>query len=84
MSTNLQPEQVLFLMEPAALLDQPTTLLIVCFQASYFASTPIDNLYCSADRTAVKVNFSKFFARGGPDIPVISRRKYCQLGFGVE
>ena len=38
----------------------------------------------SADRTAVTVTFSQFFAEAGPGIPISSNRKACQLTLGVE
>jgi hypothetical protein len=37
-----------------------------------------------ADRTAVTVTFSEFFAEAGPGIPISQNRKACQLTLGVE
>jgi len=37
-----------------------------------------------AARTAVTVTYSKFYAETGPNFPISSNRKYCQLTFGVR
>ncbi|KAJ2922369.1 hypothetical protein H1R20_g14721, partial [Candolleomyces eurysporus] len=38
----------------------------------------------NADKTAVTVTFSEFFAEAGPGIPIRNNRKACQLTFGVK
>jgi len=37
-----------------------------------------------ADRTAVTVTFSQYWAEAGPGIAISSNRKNCQLTFGVK
>ena len=37
-----------------------------------------------ADKTAVTVTFSEFYAEAGPGIPIRNNRKACQLTFGVK
>ncbi|KAJ3510045.1 hypothetical protein NLJ89_g4893 [Agrocybe chaxingu] len=37
----------------------------------------------SADRSAVTVTFSQYWAEAGPGIPISANRKNCQLTFGV-
>ncbi|KAF9041612.1 hypothetical protein BJ165DRAFT_1595978 [Panaeolus papilionaceus] len=38
----------------------------------------------SQDRSSVTVTFSQFWAETGPNIPISSNRKNCQLTFGVK
>ncbi|KAJ2916829.1 hypothetical protein MD484_g3539, partial [Candolleomyces efflorescens] len=38
----------------------------------------------NADKTAVTVTFSEFYAEAGPGIPIRNNRKACQLTFGVS
>ena len=37
-----------------------------------------------ADKTAVTVTFSQFYAEAGPGISVSANRKQCQLTFGIK
>jgi len=37
-----------------------------------------------AQKTAVTVTFSQYFAEVGPGIPLSAARKNCQLTFGVQ
>jgi hypothetical protein len=38
----------------------------------------------TADKTAVTVTFSEFYAEAGPGIPIRNNRKACQLTFGIK
>lgn len=37
-----------------------------------------------ADKTAVTVTASQYFAEAGPGIPISANRRNCQLTFGVK
>ena len=52
------------------------------FSDPCFCLAPIDILL--AERTAVTVTFSEFFAEAGPGITISKNRKACQLTFGVN
>jgi hypothetical protein len=46
--------------------------------------SPILTFPSTADKTAVTVTFSEFYAEAGPGIPIRNNRKACQLTFGVS
>lgn len=68
-------------MDLDALLDRRSICSIVRDRGSsacgYLIELP------TADRTAVTVTFSQYYAEVGPRIPIASNRKNCRLTFGV-
>lgn len=78
------PAQSFLIMEPAALLDQSTTYLVVHFEVFYLTTTQIDSLDSSVDRNSITVSFLKYFAAVGPVYSLSSNRVLCHLNFGVK
>jgi len=60
--------------------DLPTISLVVCLFE--FLSTPFTHISI-ADRTAVTVSFSKYYAEAGPGVSISNNRRNCQLTFGI-
>ncbi|KAF9045072.1 hypothetical protein BJ165DRAFT_1389023 [Panaeolus papilionaceus] len=71
--------------EPRAIATGPTGFNITSLGVNGSGCPPGSVYYLiNADKTAVTVTFSQFYAEAGPGIPISANRKNCQLTVGVR